>query len=206
MDTKLSTNSLSKSQSGGALKLLDDLDELASLLGTDISKPRVWKSRASESRTISEEPSKVYGRVDLGKVTSLKGGETFSEALKAGRLDILTGNYRDATNTTHRLAVALDQQLLNPDSAAFVHPDTREVTGIREAITHGYIQKTGHYLDPSSGKRLKLKECLERYIIVPRDVDRELADGTKVEVQDVEVPPLDLAEKQVVEVRLSILH
>lgn len=201
MEAKVSGDSLSKSTSGGALKLLDDLDELASLLGTDISKPRVW---TSQRQTLTEETTHItLPKVELGKVSSRRGGETFSEALQSGRLDTTTGSYSHVGNRKYRLAEALDKELINPDSAAFVNPDTKEVTDIHNAITHGYIQKSGHYVDPRSGKRLKLKECLQRYIIVPRDVDRNVAED-HVEQEEVVVPPLDLEEKHVVEVRLRL--
>lgn len=205
MDTKSSTDSLSKSSSGGALKLLDDLDELASLLGTDISKPRVWKSK---QQTITEETTQAtVSEIELGKVTSSKSGETFNEALQSGRLDTLTGNYTHVANKKYKLAEALDKELINPDSAAFVNPDTKEVTDIHNAIAQGYIQKSGHYVDPRSGKRLKLKECLQKYIIVTRDIDRAKASDVEEPAQqeDIVVPPLDFEQKHVVEVRCYLI-
>ncbi|XP_067936924.1 dystonin-like [Watersipora subatra] len=197
MEVQESTSSLPKSTSGGALKLLDDLDELASLLGTDMSRPRVWKS---QTKTAAEQGTLVTTtKVQLGRVSSSKNGEKLSEAIESGRLDTTTGTYTDVSNTKCKLAEALERELINPDSAAFVNPESGEVMDIYHAITHGFMQRSGHYMDLHSGKRLKLNECLHRYIIVPRDVDcaQKIDD---VETDNAFVPPLDLSEKHVVEV------
>mgnify|MGYP001800382036 FL=1 len=125
-----SSASLSKSHSGGALKLLDDLDELASLLGTDISKPRVWKSSKSETQTITEETQtqqRTITRVDLSKVYSTRGGESLQQAIDSGRLDTLTGYYKDVGGISQKLADVLEKEVVNADSAAFVNPDTGDI-------------------------------------------------------------------------------
>ena len=196
MSSASSTDSLPKASSGGALKLLDDLDELASLLGTDISRPRVWKS---ERQATAEQTSVPVRKVELGKVESSKNGESFNKAILSGRLDTSTGTYSDVNKITCRLADAINRELINPDSAAFVNPDGGDVMDIQRAITQGFIQKSGHYIDPRSGKRLKLQECLQKNIIVPRDVSR-IQQGEEAEEEEVFVPPLDLKEGHVVEV------
>ena len=125
-----SSASLPKSHSGGALKLLDDLDELASLLGTDISKPRVWKSSKSETQTITEETQtqqRTITRVDLSKVYSTRGGESLQQAIDSGRLDTLTGYYKDVGGISQKLADVLEKEVVNADSAAFVNPDTGDI-------------------------------------------------------------------------------
>lgn len=124
-----SSASLPKSHSGGALKLLDDLDELASLLGTDISKPRVWKSSKSETQTITEEvqTQRTLTRVDLSKVYSTRGGESLQQAIDSGRLDTLTGYYKDVGGISQKLADVLEKEVVNADSAAFVNPDTGDI-------------------------------------------------------------------------------
>ena len=108
-----SSASLPKSHSGGALKLLDDLAELASLLGTDISKPRVWKSSKSETQTITEETQtqqRTITRVDLSKVYSTRGGESLQQAIDSGRLDTLTGYYKDVGGISQKLADELEKE------------------------------------------------------------------------------------------------
>lgn len=135
-----SSASLSKSQSGGALKLLDDLDELASLLGTDISKPRVWKSSKSETQTITEvshiQPQ-IITRVELSKVFSTRGGENLQQAIDSGRLDTLTGYYKDVGGISQKLADVLDREVINADSAAFVNPDNGDIHDLQVcSLTH----------------------------------------------------------------------
>jgi len=195
MEAASSVESLPKSYSGGALKLLDGLDELASLLGTDISKPRPRKSTS----VAEESGGQIIRTEKLSPTPSNRLGELFSDALSSGRLSTITGNYQDGKNTTYKLADALDKDIINADSVVFVHPDTQEVDDILQAISQGYIQKTGHYLDRHSGKRLKLKECLERNIIVARDIIRR-GSSAMTDVKDVVVPPLNLEDSQVVEV------
>lgn len=186
-DATVSSDSLSSSGSGrpthsGALRLLDDLDELASLLGTDLrSSPKPSRttrqsyslSPISSLSSVSSPPS-VSSRttkvVTLDPAPSTRKGELFTAAVDSNRLDVMSGFYTPAGGSAMRLADALETDLVNADSAAFVNPDSGEVTDLHTAIQHGYLQTTGHYLDAAVGKRRSLKECLRRSIVVSREV------------------------------------
>ena len=174
--------------SGGALKLLDDLDELASLLGTSSARSKPVKPRAQAPRATTP--------VLLSPVASSLSGEMLSSAVESARLSVLTGLYTDSHGTKMTLSDALEKDLINADSAAFIDPSTAQVTSILVAIQNGLVQQTGHYMDTELGKRLKLKECLERRIIVPRDIRRVNFEDE----DEVIVPHLDLADQYVIEV------
>lgn len=133
-----------KNTSIGTLKLLDDLDELATLLGTDLKKP------APKSKPKPAPPPEHPTVVKLEKVLSTFRGEAAAAAINNGRLNIVTGNYEDQNGASYKLADALDTDLVNRDSLMFLRDE--EVMTVYDAIQHGYMMKTGYYIDPTSGK------------------------------------------------------
>lgn len=162
-----------KSQAGGALKLLNELDSLSSLLGADLSQSDVTqsvKTTTTQSKTVK-----------LSKVSSTFHGQPFEQAVKGNYLNTNTGVYTDYSGKMHTLSEAFERDLINPDSAVFINPRDSQSMTLHNAIQREIIDKTGHYSPSTMGSTLDLAECMAKSLVVAREVEPIVVDSEKKE-------------------------
>ena len=156
----------------GAMKLLNELDSLSGLLGSDLSNSDVTqsvKTTTTQSKT-----------VNLSKVSSPFHGQPFGLVLKGSNLDTDNGIYTDTAGKSFSLAQAFERDIINPDSAVFISPRDNQSMTLHNAIQKELVGKNGHYYEPS-GRRLNLSECLAKSIVVSREVVPITVEGEKKE-------------------------
>ena len=163
----------SSSQQSGAMKLLSELDNLTGRLGKDLSESDVTqsvKTTTTQSKTIK-----------LSKVSSPFHGQPFETAVKGNYVNTTNGEYTDFSGKSHTLSDAFEKDLINPDSAVFINPANGQSMTLHNAIQRGFVKPTGHYIDPQSGSRLSLGECMAKSLVITREVEPITVDTEKKE-------------------------
>lgn len=145
------------------MKLLNELDKLSGLLGSDLSDANV-----SQSVKTTTTQSKT---VKLSKVSSPFHGQPMQQAIKGEYLDLKSGVYTDYSGKNFNLADAFEKDMVNPDSAVFINPVNNQSLTLHNAIQRGLVDNSGSYMDRQTGERLTLEECLARSIVVTREVE-----------------------------------
>lgn len=147
----------------GALKLLDELDTMSGLIGTDLAKSDVTqsvKTTTSHSKTVK-----------LSKISSPYHGLLFETAAKTNHLNTTTGVYTDPAGKSYNIAEAFEKDLINPDSAVFINPRDGQSMTLHNAIQRELVGKNGHYREASSGRKYDLNDCIAKSIVVAREVE-----------------------------------